>query len=258
MRLSKLIVSFVAAFAVVLAGSAVFAQDGGGGDKRNAVIPGEKTITFGLPSGTNPYAAGTAGMGYVVTENIVVGLNLGLSLDAQTAKEVETSDGGSTLDGKSKVDDEWNATLGTDQKSRTSFDLLVAPNMKYYMNTDGTALPYVFGQLNFQKFFDGDQTTTPSLKNDIEQEGSDAVDQRNYNPQEQIGLSIIGGFGVDWFPVPRFSVGGHVGLGIDVIRPNNEPFMSTNPETGDAALVQTTEGLAFGTFTSSLNATFWF
>jgi hypothetical protein len=255
MKLRKCLISLVVAAAMLFVGTAAFAQDSG--EKRNALIPGEKTIAFGLPSGSNPYASGTAGMGYVVTENIVVGINLGLSLDSQTAKAIETSGTGDSIsfDGKSSVSDDTNAQLGSGNKTRTSFDLLLAPNIKYYFGSDGNVLPYAFGQLNFQKFFDGDQTTTPSLKKSIEATGSDPSDQRNLNPQEQLGLAVVGGFGVDWFPVPRFSVGGHVGLGVDVIRPTAGLAGATN-DNGERII--TDRGLAFGTFTSSLNATFWF
>lgn len=257
MKLSKSMVSLVAAFALVFVGSTAFAQGDGAGDKRNAVIPGQKTLTFALPTGSNPYASGAAGMGYVVTENIVVGLNLGLSFDSQTAKAVQTSGSGDSIsyDGKEPVSDDINADLDQANRTKNSFDLLVAPNIKYYMNSTGNVLPYAYGQLNFQKFFDGDQTTTPSIKKSVEATGSDPSDRRTLNPSEQIGMAVVAGFGVDWFPVPRFSVGGHVGLGVDVIRPNIGDTGSTND---DGEPIVTDRGLAFGTFTSSLNATFWF
>ncbi len=122
---------------------------------------GSTSISVGIPGGGNPYAGGTAGIWMGMSENINLGLNFGLGLDTAT--------------------------------DPVTFNLLLAPAMKYYILPGHEVSPFFIGQLNLG-------VTTA---------GNDAVD-----------LGIMGGFGAEWFVTNVFSVAAHTGLGIDILRPN--------------------------------------
>ncbi|MEO1481960.1 MAG: hypothetical protein AAFU77_07620 [Myxococcota bacterium] len=100
---------------------------------------------------------------------------------------------------------------GTDD---TAYDILLAPALRSYISTAGKVAPFWFGQLNLR-----------------------LADVGGADTQE---LGVAGGLGVEWFPVPEFSVSGQVGLGVDIIRP--DPL----------------DPVAIGTFTSALTAQIYF
>lgn len=91
------------------------------------------------------------------------------------------------------------------------WDILLAPAVRYYLSMMGNVMPFVLGQLNFRIAAAGGDTSDPEL-------------------------GLAGGLGLEWFVTPVFSIAGHVGLGIDVLRSNNQ------------------DPLALGTFTSGLTA----
>ncbi len=93
------------------------------------------------------------------------------------------------------------------------FNLLLAPALKYYFRPNAEITPFIIGQINLG----------------FTSAGNDAVD-----------FGILGGFGVEWFVTPVFSVAGYTGAGIDLLRPND------------------TEPFRFGTFTSGLSAQLYF
>lgn len=101
-----------------------------------------------------------------------------------------------------------------EETTHYNWDLLLAPTLKYYPVTRGSVAMFYFGQLNFGISSTGGETNDP-------------------------GFGVAGGLGVEWFPVTRFSISGQAGLGIDIVRPNQEPF-------------------GVGTFTSSLAANIYF
>lgn len=134
------------------------------GASSNSLVAGAKSLSFELPSGGNGYADGAAGIWYMMTDNINLGVNIGLGIDRE---------------------DSGNDTT-------TTWDVLLAPAMRYYLSTTGVVAPYIHGQANLRFFDDG---------------GDDHVE-----------LGLAAGIGVEWFPVRNFSVGGQTGLGIDLVR----------------------------------------
>jgi hypothetical protein len=152
----------VALMVVTGIASRASAQEGAGS---NALVVGAKSLSFALPSGGNGYASGAAGLWYMVTDNINLGMNFGLGIDRQGAANTVTT---------------W--------------DVLLAPAMRYYLSTSGVVAPYIHGQANI-RFYDD--------KSD-----------------KHVNLGVAGGIGVEWFPVRNFSVGGQTGLGMDIVRPD--------------------------------------
>jgi hypothetical protein len=149
---------------------------------KNAIEAGASSLSFGVPGGSNPYAAGTFGYWSMQSPTMNLGINVGLSLDKQP--------------------------------NNTNYDILLAPAIKSYLKTSGVITPYYYGQLNFRLTSQGGNSQDPEL-------------------------GLAGGFGVEWFPTQRFSIGGHTGVGIDVLRRGGDP-------------------VRIGTFTSGLSAQFYF
>ncbi len=196
------------------------ASGGGGEAGANALDDGAVSLAFGVPTGGNPYAEGTAGVWYMVTDSINLGINLGVGVDSTTEiNNYETDEGFSV--------------------NRTGFDLLIAPAIRYYLMNDSPVAPYILGQVNFHKYFDGEPATS-----------ADPTDA-NFSSELQPELALIGGFGLEWFPIERFSIGGHVGLGVDLIRQNTR-------EGGAVGGTLTKNNVRVGTFTSGLSANIYF
>ncbi|MFB6262063.1 MAG: hypothetical protein ABEL76_00370, partial [Bradymonadaceae bacterium] len=198
--------------------------------------------------GGNPYNSGAAGFWYVINKNLKVGGSLGVALDSQPVYEIKTDDQG-----------DFDEFKKVDNISTTKFDILLAPTVHYYVSPDGPVTPYFFGQLNFRKMFDGNDKTTGSIKKSIDK------DDKFFNPNEQLQMGIAGGFGIEWFPVKNFSINGHVGLGVDILR---QASVSSGLKGDESKYVDQDDppsgpfkrgkGLAIGTFTSSLSANFYF
>lgn len=107
-----------------------------------------------------------------------------------------------------------NVGLGLDTAPEEDvFNMLLAPALKYYLAPGSEITPFILGQINLG----------------FTSVGDDAVD-----------FGILGGFGVEWFVTPVFSVAGYTGAGLDLLRPND------------------TDPLRFGTFTSGLSAQLYF
>lgn len=176
---------------VSLLGSQAFAQEAPvrADQAPTALAAGKHSLSFSVPGGGNPYANGAFGYWMMLTPEVNFGINVGLSLDRQDA-------GADTI---------------------TSWDLLLAPTLKYYTSRRSTVAPYYFAQLNLRLHDSG-------------------IDNASNDPE----LGLAGGLGVEWFPVPAFSIGGHAGLGIDILRQGNG------------------EPIAIGTFTSGLSAQIYF
>lgn len=88
----------------------------------------------------------------------------------------------------------------------------LSPALKYYFHTNTKVLPHIFGQLDFS-YQDG-------AANDV-------------------AFGLMGGLGVDWFPVPEFSVGAYTGLALPIVSHDDSDF-------------------TIGTMTSGLTASFYF
>ena len=111
-----------------------------------------------------------------------------------------------------------NFGLAFGNKPETNFDVLVGPAVRYYLDVAGPVLPFVAGQMNF-RFYD------------------DGVTGNDDDPE----LSLAGGLGAEWFVTDIFSIAGHVGLGLDLLRAGGS----------DA-------GIRAGTFTSGMTAQLYF
>lgn len=151
----------------------------------SGVLANKKSLSFGIPSGGNGYASGAAGLWMMVTPDINLGMNVGLSFG---------------------------------NKPETSYDVLVAPAIRYYVSKEGSVLPYFAGQLNLRIYDDG-------------------VDGNDDDPE----LSVAGGPGVEWFVTDAFSISGWVGAGLNILQRGGS----------DA-------GIRFGTLTSGLTAQLYY
>jgi hypothetical protein len=79
----------------------------------------------------------------------------------------------------------------------TQWDLLLAPEIRYYLTTMGPVLPFISAVLKFRMFDPG------------------AADSEN-------SLGVGGGIGLEWFITKVFSLAGHTGIGFDFIRPGDD------------------------------------
>lgn len=118
--------------------------------------------------------------------------------------------------------DSQKIEVGDDTFGTHTWGLLIAPAIKYYLYTNMPVAPYIYGQLNLAMSSQGNSEDAPG-------------DPLFEDPT----LSLAGGLGVEWFPVPYFSIAGHTGLGFDLVRPGDD-------------------SLRFGTLTSGLSAQIYF
>lgn len=187
----------------------------------NALREGRSSLSFQLPTPSfssdsesnqeqNPIILG---FWHCATPRLNIGLNLGLNLSQNSVVVQEAVNA--------------NPEVRQDQLST---ELILAPSFKYYTRTQSTVALYFLSQVQFKTFSDGDSTTLDDPK---------AMGDNTYNPEEDIELSLILGFGTEWFPTPFFSLGGHIGFDLDLMRQNQN-------------------GLAFSTFTSNLTAQVYF
>ena len=148
-----------------------------------------------------------------MTDRFNLGINLGLAVSEDSVVIQEAANG--------------QAEVRQDQLS-TQF--IFAPSFKYYTRTQSTVALYFLGQAQFKTFSDGDSSTVTN---------PDAMGDEVYNPDEDLELAFILGFGTEWFPAPFFSLGGHIGLNLELLRQNQA-------------------GLGLSTFTSNLTAQVYF
>jgi len=239
MNVRRLFVAFLVA-ALTLFGSTASAQEtgdsGGGGASQsapqssedggdqNGLEEGAISLSFTFPGGGNPFADGAAGVWYMVNDNFNLGINVGVGFDTENREGA----------GDTSVD------LDSDEIP-TRFDLFLAPTARYYLFEDSNVAPYILGQVFFQKFWDGVDSTTA--------DPDEAVNNadKEFNSEEQPRFGLVGGFGLEWFPIEQLSFGGYVGLGIDLVRPN---------ELDGNVIVQ--NGPRIGTLTSAVNANIYF
>lgn len=106
-----------------------------------------------------------------------------------------------------------NVGLGIDTApADTVFNLLLAPALKYYMMPGAEVTPFILGQLNI---------------------GYSSVPE-----DDNLTLSVLGGFGAEWFITPVFSLAGYTGLGIDLLRgPGVDPLRVGTLTSGFSAQI---------------------
>jgi len=83
---------------------------------------GDLSLSFGVPSGGNDYAAGAAGLWWMASDSVNLGLNLGLGVNF----------------------DQDNA-----------IDILLAPALRYYFLDTRRVSPFLLGQANVRVFENG-------------------------------------------------------------------------------------------------------
>jgi hypothetical protein len=225
MRIKHLL-ALLSASALLLLSSSAFAQQAQA--PRNALSAGESALSFQVPWGGNPHVQGDTGalgglgglaglagesvLGYhyMLTDNIRGGLNLGLNVQSRSMGDEDA----------------------------TAFGLTLAPQINYYTSTRGTVAPYFFGQVLFSTFSDGlDQTT-----GDFDEAQDDP--ELAFSQEEQSRLRASLGYGVEWFPVTRFSISGQIGLNLNIL--------SQYDDSGAE------EGFGLNLFTSALAANIYF
>jgi hypothetical protein len=222
MKMRNLLALMIASALLVLSSTAM-AQETTPQAPRNALRAGESALAFQVPSGGNPFVPGTLGYHYMLTDSIRGGLNLGLNLASTTVVPADPA---------------------ADETSATQFGLNITPQLNYYTSTRGTVAPYFFGQLSLSTFSDGDDASSGDIN-----EVRDNDDVTRFNANEQTTLGAALGYGVEWFPVTRFSISGQVGLNLNIIGRDQ-----VDPGSGDV----TEQGLGFNLFTSSLAANIYF
>lgn len=168
------------ALALCFFSSTAFAQ----GTSPNRLDESVFSLSFSVPGGGNPYSGGAFGLWYMVSSPLNLGVNLGFAVDS----------------------------VDVGGESQTAVDFLLAPAVKYYMNTNSQVAPFLLGQFNMRI-------------------GSDGVD----GSDSEVEVGLLVGFGIEWFPVRNFSIGGHTGLGFDFVRPDPQGFAMGTLHSGLSA-----------------------
>jgi len=181
------------------------------------VRSGQWSIALALPWGGAAYSGfedtvGSAGAWRLISDEVALGIFAGLSL--------------STQDVPVGADD----MESTQTKQRTSSELVLSPSIKYYTYQKGPIALFCLAQTHLRFYSDGDKATTTD-----QDPGTGEV----YNPEEDLQLQAHLGFGAEWFATTSFSLAGHFGLQLDLLR------------QGD-------QGFALETYTSGLSAQIYF
>ena len=181
------------------------------------VKAGQWSLALALPWGGAAYSGfddsvGSAGIWRMITDEVALGLFTGLRL--------------STQDVPVGVED----MESTQTKQRMSSELVLSPSIKYYTYQKGPIALFCLAQTHLRFYSDGDKSTTTD---------QDPNTGEVYNPEEDLKLRAHLGFGAEWFPTTSFSLAGHFGLQLDLLR------------QGD-------QGFALETFTSGLSAQIYF
>ena len=181
------------------------------------VRSGQWSISLALPWGGAAYSGfddtvGSAGIWRMITDEVALGIFTGLKLSTEDVPVgVEDMESGQT-------------------KQRTSSELVLSPSIKYYTYQKGPIALFCLAQTHLRFYSDGDKSTTTDQDPDTGEV---------YNPEEDLQLRAHLGFGAEWFATSSFSLAGHFGLQLDLLR------------QGD-------KGFALETFTSGLSAQIYF
>lgn len=80
---------------------------------------GDTSLSLGFPNGNNPYAAGTAGLWFMLSDQLNFGANVGIGLDFDTS---------------------------------SSYDFLLAPALRFYVGDTVRIRPFLLAQVNLRIF----------------------------------------------------------------------------------------------------------
>ena len=184
------------------------------------VRAGQWSFAFSVPFGgdSSPgFDEGVSSIGVwkMVTDELSLGLLGGLKISTEEV-DVGTDDQG--------------GPAYTETKERVSSELILSPSLKFYTYQKGPVALFFIAQTHLRLFSDGDQATTTDKEPSLGE---------TYSPEEELQLRARLGFGSEWFATPSFSLAGHIGLQLDLLR------------QGDL-------GMGLETFTSALSAQIYF
>jgi hypothetical protein len=108
--------------ASIFAGALAFAPSTSQADPVERPDAGDLSLSFGVPSGGNDYAAGAAGLWWMASDSVNLGFNVGLGFNF----------------------DQDNAV-----------DILLAPALRYYLLRTDRVSPFLLGQMNLRIFENG-------------------------------------------------------------------------------------------------------
>ncbi len=152
----------------------------------NSLHQGVWSLSFKLPTGGSPWLDNSVGAWYMLHHQLNLGLNLALNIDPEQGTGTTTTAADGTV------------VITNDTFVNVTF--VVAPALKYYFTTSGPVAPYVLGQVHvgFARGTDGITNTGGSTAG---------------------VLSVAAGFGLEVFPWHFLSLGGTVGVNLDLLRP---------------------------------------
>ena len=184
---------------------------------QTSIKKGQWSFSFALPygEGANQGFAGQVpqlGFWRMLSDDFALGVFGGLRISAQDLPQDE---------------DMPNYTTG---EQLVSSELVLSPSVKFYPYQKDTVALYFIGQAHLRMYSDGDKATTTNTEPSVGE---------TYSPNEELQFRSRFGFGAEWFPTPAFSLAGHVGMQLDLLR------------QGDL-------GLGLETFTSALSAQIYF
>lgn len=81
---------------------------------------GNLSLSLGIPSGGNDYAAGAAGLWWMLSDRLNLGFNVGLGFD---------------------FDDDTR-----------DYEMILAPTLRFYLTEGGQIAPFILGQVSLQVF----------------------------------------------------------------------------------------------------------
>lgn len=188
---------------------------------QTSIKGGAWSLSFALPWGGEVHQAfegNVASFGFwrMITDEVALGIFTGLKISAE---EIQLQDS-----------DDADSPVYTNTEERISSELVLSPSIKFYPYQKGPVALYFIGQTHLRFYSDGDKATTTDKEPNLGE---------SYAPDEELEFRARLGFGTEWFPTPSFSIAGHVGLQLDLLR-------------------QGTLGFGMETFTSALSAQIYF
>jgi hypothetical protein len=188
---------------------------------QTGIKSGQWSLSFALPIGGASYPAfedsvPSLGFWRMITDEVALGIFAGLRLSAEEIQPTES-------------ESEMNVVY-TNTQERISSELVLSPSIKFYPYQKGSVALYFIGQTHLRFYSDGDKATTTDKEPNVGE---------TYSAEEDLQFRARLGFGSEWFPVESFSIAGHIGLQLDLLRQGNQ-------------------GFGMETFTSALSAQIYF
>ena len=189
--------------------------------EQTSVKSGAWSLSFAVPWGGEAHQAfegnvPSLGFWRMITDELALGIFTGLKMSAE---EIMTQDS-----------DQADRPVYTNTEERISSELVLSPSIKFYPYQKGPVALYFIGQTHLRFYSDGDNATTTDKEPNVGE---------SYSPEEELQFRTRLGFGTEWFPTPSFSLAGHVGIQLDLLR-------------------QGALGFGMETFTSALSAQIYF